>query len=49
MPTSFSEEPCRASSGINKVTDTVASTLGPKGRNVVLEKKFARRRSPMTA
>jgi chaperonin GroEL len=26
--------------GINKVADTVGVTLGPKGRNVVLEKKF---------
>ncbi|MDD2516677.1 MAG: chaperonin GroEL [Synergistales bacterium] len=26
--------------GINKVADTVGGTLGPKGRNVVLEKKF---------
>lgn len=30
--------------GINKVTDTVGITLGPRGRNVVLEKKFG---SPM--
>ena len=27
-------------SGINKLADTVKITLGPKGRNVVLEKKF---------
>ena len=26
--------------GVNKLTDTVKVTLGPKGRNVVLEKKF---------
>lgn len=26
--------------GINKLTDTVKITLGPKGRNVVLDKKF---------
>ncbi len=26
--------------GIDKVADTVGATLGPKGRNVVLEKKF---------
>lgn len=26
--------------GVNKLTDTVKATLGPKGRNVVLEKKF---------
>ena len=37
----FGEEARRAlERGINKVTDTVGSTLGPKGRNVVLEKKF---------
>ena len=30
--------------GINKVADTVGITLGPKGRNVVLDKKFG---SPM--
>ena len=28
-------------SGVNKVADAVKITLGPKGRNVVLEKKFA--------
>ena len=26
--------------GINKLADTVKITLGPKGRNVVLDKKF---------
>ena len=26
--------------GVNKIADTVKITLGPKGRNVVLEKKF---------
>jgi chaperonin GroEL len=26
--------------GVNKLADTVKTTLGPKGRNVVLEKKF---------
>ena len=26
--------------GVNKLADTVKVTLGPKGRNVVLEKKF---------
>jgi chaperonin GroEL len=26
--------------GVNKLADTVKITLGPKGRNVVLEKKF---------
>lgn len=38
---SFGEEARRAMKlGIDKVADTVAVTLGPKGRNVVLEKKF---------
>src|SRR3990170_1788773 len=27
-------------SGVNKLADTVKITLGPKGRNVVLEKSF---------
>ncbi|MDR3254265.1 MAG: chaperonin GroEL [Synergistaceae bacterium] len=37
----FREEARRAMErGINKVADTVGITLGPKGRNVVLEKKF---------
>ncbi|HCF92575.1 MAG TPA: molecular chaperone GroEL, partial [Firmicutes bacterium] len=26
--------------GVNALADTVKTTLGPKGRNVVLEKKF---------
>jgi chaperonin GroEL len=26
--------------GVNKLADTVKITLGPKGRNVVLDKKF---------
>ena len=26
--------------GVNKLSDTVKVTLGPKGRNVVLDKKF---------
>ena len=30
--------------GVNKLADTVRITLGPKGRNVVLDKKFG---SPM--
>ena len=37
----FGEEARRAMlRGIDKVVDTVGVTLGPKGRNVVLEKKF---------
>ena len=38
---SFGEDARRSMKvGIDKVADTVAVTLGPKGRNVVLEKKF---------
>ena len=29
--------------GVNQLADTVKITLGPKGRNVVLDKKFGRR------
>lgn len=37
----FKEDARRAMErGVNKVADTVGITLGPKGRNVVLEKKF---------
>ena len=37
----FGEEARRSmESGINKLADTVKVTLGPKGRNVVLDKKF---------
>lgn len=37
----FGEEARRAmEAGINKLADTVKVTLGPKGRNVVLDKKF---------
>jgi len=37
----FGEEARRAlESGVNKLADTVRITLGPKGRNVVLDKKF---------
>lgn len=38
---SFSEEARRKlETGVNKLADTVKVTLGPKGRNVLLEKKF---------
>ncbi|MDY6796298.1 MAG: chaperonin GroEL [Actinomycetota bacterium] len=38
---SFDEEARRfLEAGVNKLADTVKVTLGPKGRNVVLEKKF---------
>ena len=37
----FSEEARRAlEKGVNKIADAVKITLGPKGRNVVLDKKF---------
>ncbi len=37
----FGEEARRAlESGVNQLADTVKITLGPKGRNVVLDKKF---------
>ena len=31
--------------GVDQLADTVKITLGPKGRNVVLDKKFGPRRS----
>jgi chaperonin GroEL len=37
----FSEDARRAlEAGVNKLADTVALTLGPKGHNVVLDKKW---------
>ena len=37
----YSEDARRAIlSGVNKLADAVKVTLGPKGRNVVIEKKF---------
>ncbi|MFA7412823.1 MAG: TCP-1/cpn60 chaperonin family protein, partial [Tissierellaceae bacterium] len=37
----FGEDARRAMErGINQLADTVKVTLGPKGRNVVLDKKF---------
>ena len=37
----FDEEARRAlEAGVNKLADAVKVTLGPKGRNVVLDKKF---------
>ena len=37
----FAEETRRAlETGVNKLADTVKVTLGPKGRNVILDKKF---------
>ena len=34
--------------GVNTLADAVKVTLGPKGRNVVLEKKFGSPPSPRT-
>jgi chaperonin GroEL len=34
--------------GVNKLADAVKMTLGPKGRNVVIDKKFGRRQSRKT-
>src|SRR4028118_387300 len=40
----FNEEARRAlERGVNKVADAVKVTLGPRGRNVVIEKKFGSR------
>ena len=37
----FDDDARRAlETGVNKLADTVKVTLGPKGRNVVLDKKF---------
>jgi chaperonin GroEL len=37
----FGEEARKAlQTGIDKLSDTVKITLGPKGRNVVLDKKY---------
>jgi chaperonin GroEL len=35
--------------GVDKLANTVKITLGPKGRNVVLDKNMAARRSLKTA
>jgi chaperonin GroEL len=35
--------------GVNALADTVKITLGPKGRNVVLDKKFGAPRLSTTA
>ena len=35
--------------GVNALADAVKVTLGPKGRYVVLDKKFGARPSPTTA
>jgi hypothetical protein len=35
--------------GVNILADAVKVTLGPKGRNVVIDKSFGARASPRTA
>ena len=35
--------------GVNKLANTVKITLGPKGRNVVLDRNLAAQRLPKTA
>ena len=46
----YGEEARKAlESGLNQLADTVKITLGPKGRNVVLEKKFGAPLIPTTA
>ena len=46
----YGEEARRAlEKGINALADTGKITLGPKGRNVVLDKKFGSPSSPTTA
>jgi chaperonin GroEL len=46
----YDEEARRAlERGANAVANAVKVTLGPKGRNVVLDKKWGARRSPRTA
>ena len=45
----FDEEARRSlERGMNTLADAVKVTLGPKGRNVVLEKKWGAPRSPTT-
>ena len=46
----FDEQARRSlEAGVDKLADAVKVTLGPKGRNVVIEKKFGAPRSPTTA
>ncbi len=33
--------------GVDQLANTVKTTLGPKGRNVVLDKSYGARKSPM--
>ena len=46
----FGEDARKAlQSGVDQLADTVKITLGPRGRNVVLDKNSALRSSPTTA
>ena len=46
----FGEDARKAlQSGVDQLANTVKITLGPRGRNVVLEKNSAPPSSPMTA
>ncbi len=46
---SFDEEARKSLlEGITKLTKAVSSTLGPRGRNAVLDKGWALRKSPKT-
>ena len=46
----FSEEARRGLlSGVTQLSKAVKTTLGPKGRNVVIDKKFVHPPSPKTA
>ena len=46
----FGEEARKAlQSGVDQLSNTVKVTLGPKGRNVVIDKKYGAPLSPTTA
>ena len=46
----FNEEARKAlKRGVDTVADAVKITIGPKGRNVVLDKKYGSPNIPMTA
>ena len=47
---SFDEEARKSlMEGVSKLTRAVSSTLGPRGRNAVLDKGWGARKSPRTA
>ena len=45
----FDGRPGRDPQGVTILADAVKATLGPRGRNVVIEKSWGRRRRPRTA